>query len=171
MSQTCCRAGDDLRGCLPRHRQLKTAPSIHRQMFGLHPPFVHFVATSLIPHCVGPSERARYVGEPVAVIVAKDRYLAEDALALINVHYRPLPAVVDPEAALHENAPVLHTAPIGCIIVASAMAIRNARLRRPHHSGKVALPAREFDTDRALWRHRAKTYDGQTLAVRDLNLR
>jgi 2-furoyl-CoA dehydrogenase large subunit len=78
-------------------------------MFGLHPPFVHFVATSLIPHCVGPSERARYVGEPVAVIVAKDRYLAEDALALINVDYRPLPAVVDPEAALHENAPVLHT--------------------------------------------------------------
>src|SRR5437867_12442511 len=32
-------------------------------MFGLRPPFVHFVATSLIPHCVGPSARSRTVVE------------------------------------------------------------------------------------------------------------
>jgi hypothetical protein len=50
-------------GAFPSHRQLKTAPSIHWQMFGLHPPFVHFVATSLIPHCVGPSARSRTVVE------------------------------------------------------------------------------------------------------------
>src|SRR6516225_434727 len=55
--------GWHLRRCLPRHRQLKTAPSIHRQIFGLRPPFVHFVATSLIPHCVGPSTRSRTVVE------------------------------------------------------------------------------------------------------------
>lgn len=52
----------------------------------------------------------RYVGEPVAVVVAKDRYLAEDALDLIEVDYRPLAAVVDAQTALHENAPVLHSA-------------------------------------------------------------
>lgn len=53
-------------------------------------------------------ERARYVGEPVAVVVAEDRYLAEDALDAIEVSYRPLPAVVHPLASLEEAAPVLH---------------------------------------------------------------
>src|SRR5215472_8179130 len=38
-------------------------------------------------------ERVRYVGEPVAVAIATDRYLAEDALDLIEVDYDPLPAV------------------------------------------------------------------------------
>ncbi len=54
------------------------------------------------------TNRVRYVGEPVAVAVARDRYLAEDALDLIDVRYRPLPAVVDPLAALGAAAPVLH---------------------------------------------------------------
>src|SRR5437660_2654374 len=53
-------------------------------------------------------ERIRYVGEPVAVVVAADRYLAEDALDLIDVDYDPLPAVVDPLAALAPAAPTLH---------------------------------------------------------------
>jgi|SRR5579862_715357 len=53
-------------------------------------------------------DRVRYVGEPVAVVVASDRYLAEDALELIEVDYRPLPAIVDPLAALEPAAPVLH---------------------------------------------------------------
>ena len=50
----------------------------------------------------------RYVGEPVAVVVADSRYLAEDALDLIEVDYEPLPAVVDAEAALAAGAPLLH---------------------------------------------------------------
>ena len=53
-------------------------------------------------------ERARFVGEPVAVVVADDRYIAEDALELIEVDYRPLPAVVDIEAAMAADAPQLH---------------------------------------------------------------
>ena len=53
-------------------------------------------------------ERVRYVGEPVAIAVAADRYQAEDALDLIEVEYRQRPAVVDPEAALAEGAPLLH---------------------------------------------------------------
>jgi 2-furoyl-CoA dehydrogenase large subunit len=53
-------------------------------------------------------DRVRYVGEPVAVVVAQSRYLAEDALDLIEVDYEPLPVVVDPVAALAEDAPVLH---------------------------------------------------------------
>jgi len=54
------------------------------------------------------TDRVRYVGEPVAVVVARDRYVAEDAADLIEVRYRPLPAVVDPCAALEAGAPVLH---------------------------------------------------------------
>jgi 2-furoyl-CoA dehydrogenase large subunit len=52
--------------------------------------------------------RVRYVGEPVAVVVAADRYLAEDALELIEVDYEPLPAIVDPLAALDPTLPALH---------------------------------------------------------------
>lgn len=53
-------------------------------------------------------ERVRYVGEPVAIVCATTRYLAEDALEHIQVDYRPLPAVVDPIAAARLDAPVLH---------------------------------------------------------------
>jgi 2-furoyl-CoA dehydrogenase large subunit len=53
-------------------------------------------------------DRVRYVGEPVAVIVAENRYLAEDALDLIEVDYEPLPVVVDPLAALESEGPPLH---------------------------------------------------------------
>jgi 2-furoyl-CoA dehydrogenase large subunit len=52
--------------------------------------------------------RVRYVGEPVAVVIATDRYLAEDALELIDVDYDALPAIVDPLDALDPARPVLH---------------------------------------------------------------
>jgi 2-furoyl-CoA dehydrogenase large subunit len=55
-------------------------------------------------------ERVRYVGEPVAVVVASDRYRAEDAIELIEVDYRALPAVIDPLAAAAPGAPLLHPA-------------------------------------------------------------
>src|SRR5262249_58804144 len=54
------------------------------------------------------TDRVRYVGEPVAVVVATDRYIAEDALDLIEVDYEPLGAVVDVFAALDPAQPVLH---------------------------------------------------------------
>jgi 2-furoyl-CoA dehydrogenase large subunit len=53
-------------------------------------------------------DRVRYVGEPVAIVVADDRYKAEDAIDLIDVRYTPLSVVVDTEAAAREDAPVLH---------------------------------------------------------------
>jgi carbon-monoxide dehydrogenase large subunit len=54
-------------------------------------------------------ERVRHVGEPVAIVAAESRYIAEDALELIEVDYEPLPAVVDPEAALKASGDaVLH---------------------------------------------------------------
>ncbi|MGE0521370.1 MAG: xanthine dehydrogenase family protein molybdopterin-binding subunit [Candidatus Binatia bacterium] len=54
--------------------------------------------------------KVRYVGEPVAAIVAESRYIAEDAAELVQVEYDPLPAVVDPEHALQPDAPLVHEA-------------------------------------------------------------
>ena len=53
-------------------------------------------------------ERVRYVGEPVAVVVATDRYLAEDALELIEVDFEPLPITLRPADALRSDSAVLH---------------------------------------------------------------
>jgi carbon-monoxide dehydrogenase large subunit len=55
-------------------------------------------------------EAVRFVGEAVAAVIACDRATAEDALALVEVAYAPLPAVVDAEAALAPGAPRLHPA-------------------------------------------------------------
>jgi 2-furoyl-CoA dehydrogenase large subunit len=66
--------------------------------------------TAPIHYFCAATDKARFVGEPVAVVVARDRYLAEDAAAAVVVNYEPLPAVVDPEKALEPDAPVLHEA-------------------------------------------------------------
>jgi carbon-monoxide dehydrogenase large subunit len=50
----------------------------------------------------------RYVGDIVAVVVAESNYQANDALALIDVDYEPLPSVVDPKATMAPGAPQLH---------------------------------------------------------------
>ncbi len=53
-------------------------------------------------------DKVRFVGEPVAAVVATDQYRAEDALEAIDVAYEPLPAVVDAETGMKPGAPVLH---------------------------------------------------------------
>jgi len=49
------------------------------------------------------TERVRFVGEPLAIVIAEDRYLAEDAADLVEVDYEPLDAVVDVTASLSGN--------------------------------------------------------------------
>ena len=51
------------------------------------------------------TDRVRFVGEAVAVVVAETKAAAVDAVELVEVDYDPLPAVVDPEAALQPGAP------------------------------------------------------------------
>ena len=53
-------------------------------------------------------DKVRHAGEPVAMVVAESRYLAEDALADVIIDYEPLEPVVDLEAALAPDAPVIH---------------------------------------------------------------
>ncbi len=53
------------------------------------------------------TDKVRFQGQEVACVIAEDRYVAHDALELIEVDYEPLPAVVDPFAALAEGAPLI----------------------------------------------------------------
>ncbi|HZS48750.1 MAG TPA: glyceraldehyde dehydrogenase subunit alpha [Blastocatellia bacterium] len=60
------------------------------------------------PHPVLAVDKVRYVGEPVAAVVANDKYIARDALDLIVVDYDPLDAVVDPEKTAAGEGPLIH---------------------------------------------------------------
>jgi CO/xanthine dehydrogenase Mo-binding subunit len=93
--------------------------------------------------CLTP-DKVRYVGEGVAVVVADSRYLAEDALALIDVEYEPLPPVRDALHALSEGAPLVHDA-LGS----------NCAYERTFQFGEVDRDFAEADvivTDRLRWR-------------------
>ncbi len=65
---------------------------------GLRKPVHHILAQS----------RVYYVGHPVAVVVATDRYIAADGADLVEVDYEVTQAVTDPEKALAEGAPAVH---------------------------------------------------------------
>src|SRR5438874_7689934 len=60
-----------------------------------------------MPYCLARAEVC-FVGEPVAIIVAESRYVAEDAAALLAVDFEPLPAVSDCVDGLAANAPCAH---------------------------------------------------------------
>ncbi len=72
---------------------LRLAPPIE----GLHP----VEMTTL------PIDKVRFHGDPVAVVVATDRYVAEDAAELVEVDYDPLPCVADTDTALAADAPLV----------------------------------------------------------------
>ncbi|HEY2789321.1 MAG TPA: molybdopterin cofactor-binding domain-containing protein [Gaiellales bacterium] len=52
--------------------------------------------------------RVRHVGEPIAVVIAADRYAARDAVDAVEVTYAELPAVIDVDSALADGAPRVH---------------------------------------------------------------
>jgi len=68
-----------------------------------HPALVHHKTQYALAH-----DKVRHVGEPVAFVVATNRYVAEDALDLIEVEYDPLQPVVTLEQAVQPEAPLLH---------------------------------------------------------------
>src|SRR5579859_1007113 len=59
-------------------------------------------------HAILAKDRVYFVGHPVAVVVATDRYVAADAIDLIEVDYEPTQAVTDPEKAIAPGAPAIH---------------------------------------------------------------
>ena len=74
--------------------------------------------TAIVPgHVLAPGD-VRFVGDPVALVVAEDRYVAEDALELIDIEYEPLTPVVDYEHAA--SSPHLVHPELGTNLGASA---------------------------------------------------
>lgn len=71
-------------------------------------------------------ERVRFLGEPVVVVAARDRYVAEDAADLVEVEYEPLPVVASVDAARHPGATLVHDTVPG-----------NVYYRRDHAQGDV----------------------------------
>ncbi|SFO92823.1 carbon-monoxide dehydrogenase large subunit [Bradyrhizobium sp. Ghvi] len=65
----------------------------------------NYYATPIVPLAIG---KVRYVGEAVAAVIATSRYLAEDALELIEVDYEPLDAIARAELAVVDDAVLLH---------------------------------------------------------------
>lgn len=55
-------------------------------------------------------DKACHVGEPIAAVVAEDRYSAEDAVALVDIEWEPLPPVVGIDEALDQSSPPVHDA-------------------------------------------------------------
>ncbi len=72
------------------------------------PPKVVHPNLADFPRFPMPTDAARYVGEPLAVVVATSRYIAEDALDLIDVEYDVRQAVASTAAALQPDAPLVH---------------------------------------------------------------
>ena len=106
-------------------------------------PFPLSVKTPM-PYYAGATSRVRFVGEPVAVVVATDRYLAEDAAELVQVDYEPLPSVTDTAAALAADAPKLHEDAPGNVATDRTFSfgpVRHAFERADHVvSGEYSFP-------------------------------
>lgn len=62
----------------------------------------------MVEHPALAYDRARYAGDGVALVVASERGIAEDALEVIRVDYEPMPAVHDQMVAMADSAPLLH---------------------------------------------------------------
>src|SRR3989449_6848369 len=113
---------------LPRmlHCKLLRSPVPHAQIVRIDSsraaahPGVHLVLTGRdfsIPYGILPvsqdehalaSDRVRFVGDPVAAVVARDELTAFEALDLIDVEYDPLPSFSDPEESLAISQPRIH---------------------------------------------------------------
>ncbi|BBZ35764.1 xanthine dehydrogenase family protein molybdopterin-binding subunit [Mycolicibacterium confluentis] len=91
----------------------RTAPGVHAVLVGAdvrpHTDPMGLMWTAQIqadaPTWCLAGDRVRYVGEPIAAVIADDAYLAEDAAELVDVTYERLPAVVEPSA---DSRPLLY---------------------------------------------------------------
>ena len=114
---------------LPGVRGVLTGDDVAR----LSKPFAAGI-DSPVPQYAAAVGTARYVGEPLAVVVARDRYLAEDAAELVAVDYDPLAAVVDVTAAepIHERS--FHYGDVDDALARAEVVVRTT-FRMPRSTG------------------------------------
>jgi aerobic carbon-monoxide dehydrogenase large subunit len=104
------------------------------------------------PHHAVAVDTVRYAGEPVAVVIASDRYLARDAADAIIVDYEMLPAVVDPEMAMTGQPAVIHPefpnnlavplVPSGTGVSADMQTVDNTAVDRAFAEAEVVISQR-----------------------------
>src|SRR5579862_5911233 len=132
----------------------------------------NYYATPIFPLA---RDKVRHVGEPIAGVVAGNRYQAEDAAALIAIDYEPLPPIVDPEQAARAGTPLLHEEAGTNVIVSrefkrgdvaaasASAAVRVTGRFRMHRKSPVAIEPRcylaEYEHD-ALTLHSATQVPG-----------
>jgi len=145
--------------------------------------------------CVLADKETCYVGEPIVLIVADDRRIAEDAAALVQIDFEPLPVVVDLEEAVKPGAPrarldcpdnIVARWTIGYGDVAGKLAQSHHRVRkrfRLHKGGAHSMETRglivRWDSDSetlTVWNstqmpHRVKNMLVQALAMPDSSIR
>jgi len=104
-------------------------------------------------------DKVRFVGEPVVAVVARDRYLAEDAAELVAIEFAALPVLVDPEAAAAGDAALLHEDAGSNVLLArqfargevdaafAAAALRVGGRFRVHRKTPAALENRSYLAD------------------------
>jgi aerobic carbon-monoxide dehydrogenase large subunit len=97
--------------------------------------------TDQLPQDVAPFVLAKnevvFVGEAIAVALAQSRAIAEDAAALVEIDYEPLPAVSDCRAALRPGAPLAHRRKASNLLIEFRQAYGDAAsafARAPHHA-------------------------------------
>jgi hypothetical protein len=86
------------------------------------------------------ADRVRFVGDPVAFVVAADRATARDAADAIQVEYEPLTPVLDPEAALAPAALQLHAEAAGNLAYTHAWSAGDVDARPPGRPSRRELP-------------------------------
>jgi CO/xanthine dehydrogenase Mo-binding subunit len=97
-------------------------------------PLPAFCAEPVVQYALA-VDKVRFAGEAVAAVAAVDRYTAEDAAALIDVVYEPLPVLTDPFAAMAPTAPKVHDSLPGNLVFEKTMSFGDvdgdfARARR-----------------------------------------
>ena len=86
----------DIAGTL---EDIPSRPMAGEQMIQeMHPP----------THPVLAKDKVCYAGQAIAIVVARDHYIAAEAIELISVDYEPLPPIMDPDEAVKPECPVIH---------------------------------------------------------------
>ncbi|HSB74277.1 MAG TPA: xanthine dehydrogenase family protein molybdopterin-binding subunit [Terriglobales bacterium] len=87
---------------------LTVVTSADLEGLGMIPCAMQMPDLKIPPHPALAKGRVRYVGEPVAAVVAEDPYTARDAAEMVAVDYEPLPVVLDMEKALTTSSPLIY---------------------------------------------------------------
>lgn len=102
----------------------------HADLEGLQQPMAMHIPHPAIRHPKTPHvlarDHVRYAGEAVTVVIAEDRYVAEDAAALVEVDYEVLPAASALDAAARPGAPLVHADALGNVAASVAIEFGNA---------------------------------------------